>query len=369
MFDPHPDQVPSATDFPSSSYRRPALRVGLIGYGMSGTVLHGPLIEATDGLELAMIVTTNPDRQRRAALNHPNAMIVRDVDELLAHRPALDLVVIATANRSHVELATATLTAGLPTVVDKPLAPNPAQATALIELARRRRVLLTTFQNRRWDADFLTVRRLIDDEMLGTVQRFESRLDRWRPAGSSNWRERPGETDAGGILYDVGSHLIDQACQLFGPVHSAYAEVDRRREGTLVDDDTFVAITHHSGVRSHLWMSWAAPQRGPRFRVVGNKCVFVKFGEDQQEAELVAGHRPDRFGWGDDPVAQWGQIGTNDGHETVPTIPGAYPRFYQQLLEAILAGRRPPVDPSDSLPVLEVIIGARKAAGLIPADA
>src|SRR5262249_42471240 len=158
-------------------------------------------------------------------------------------------------------------------------------------------VLLTVFQNRRWDGDFLTVRQLLGSGQLGTVARFESRFERWRPKLSGGWRESGDPEDAGGLLYDLGSHLVDQALLLFGAVTQIYAELDARRAGSRTDDDTFVALTHESGVRSHLWMSAVAAEPGPRFRIFGNEAAFTKYGLDVQEAALREGGDPRETGW------------------------------------------------------------------------
>ncbi|WP_420876667.1 Gfo/Idh/MocA family oxidoreductase, partial [Streptomyces niveiscabiei] len=204
------------------------LRVGLIGYGLAGSVFHAPLIGTTKGLTLDTVVTSNPDRQAQARAEHPGAGVVASPDELLARAGELDLVVIASPNRTHVPLATAALDAGLPVVVDKPIAGTAAEARALAALAEERGLLLSVFQNRRWDNDFLTLRKLLADGELGDVWRFESRFERWRPLPKGGWRESGDPAEIGGLLYDLGSHLVDQALVLFGPVTSVYAEADVR---------------------------------------------------------------------------------------------------------------------------------------------
>ena len=184
---------------------------------------------------------------------------------------ALDVVVVASPNRTHVPLAIEALDAGFHVVVDKPLAASAADAARVIATARARGRLLTVFQNRRWDGDFLTLRRLVHDGRLGRVFRFESHFDRWRPDVKPGWRMSDAPEEAGGLLFDLGSHLIDQALVLFGPATHVYAELDRRRPGVTVDDDSFVALRHASGVRSHLSMGALVAQLGPRFRVLGDR--------------------------------------------------------------------------------------------------
>lgn len=338
------------------------LRIGLIGYGLAGAAFHAPLIAATPGLRLAAVVTRNPERVRQAQQDHPAARIVATPEALWDQVDALDLIVVASPNRTHVPLAQAALEAGLPVVVDKPLAPTAAEARRLVEAARQRGLLLTVFQNRRWDGDFLTVQRLLAEDAFGEVLRFESRFERWRPVPKGGWREQGAAEEAGGLLYDLGSHLIDQALQLFGPVEHVYAELDARRPGAEVDDDTFVALTHASGVRSHLWMSAVAAQLGPRMRVLGRRAAYVKHGLDVQEAALRQGARPDQTGWGEEPPEQWGRLGAGDDFAPVRTEPGAYPRFYAGVRDALRDGAAPPVDPAEAVAGLDVIEAAQRSA-------
>jgi scyllo-inositol 2-dehydrogenase (NADP+) len=254
------------------------------------------------------------------------------------------------------------LDAGLPAVVDKPMAVSAAEGQQLVDRARARGLLLTVFQNRRWDGDALTVRRLLEEGALGRVWRFESRFERWRPSPKPGWRESGGPEDAGGMLSDLGSHLVDQALHLLGPATLVYGELDRRRPGMRVDDDAFVALTHASGVRSHLWMSAVAAQLGPRLRVLGDRAAYVKHGLDGQEAALRGGGRPDLPGWGEEPPDRWGVLGTEQQARPVRTEPGAYQRFYEGLVAALRDGAPPPVDPADAVAALRVLDAARRSA-------
>jgi predicted dehydrogenase len=340
---------------------RTPLRVGLLGYGLAGRVFHAPLVAATDGLHLAAVVTTDPDRRAQVLRDHPGTTLFDRSDQLVGSGE-VDVIVVATPNRSHVAMARLAVAAGLPVVVDKPLAATSAEGREVVEEAQRRGVPLTVFQNRRWDGDFLTVRRLMDEGVLGTVLRFESRFDRWRPVIRPRWREHAAPEDAGGILFDLGAHLVDQAVQLFGPVESVYAEIDHRRPGTVVDDDDFVALAHASGTRSHLWMSMLAAQLGPRMRVLGDRAAYTKYGLDGQEAALGAGRRPGDDGWGEDPPAQWGTVGTEGDLRKVRTEPGRYEAFYAGLVAALRDGAPLPVDPTQSVAVLELLEAARRSA-------
>lgn len=338
------------------------IRVGLIGYGLAGSVFHAPLIASVAGMRLAAVVTRNAERAAQARREHPGVEVVPTAEGLWERACELDLAVVASPNRTHVALARAALAAGLPVVVDKPLAATAAEGEALVEEARRRGLLLSVFQNRRWDGDFLTLRRLLEEGALGEVFRFESRFQRWRLAPKPGWRERGDPAEAGGVLFDLGSHLVDQALVLFGPVSSVYAETDRRRPGVEVDDDAFVALTHASGVRSHLWMGAVAAEHGARMRVFGSAAGYVKDGLDVQEAALKAGARPGPAGWGSEPPERWGRMGAGDAWTPVRTEAGAYPAFYAGIAAALRDGTPPPVDPADAVRGLRIMEAARRSA-------
>jgi predicted dehydrogenase len=340
-----------------------AVRVGLAGYGLAGAVFHAALIASTPGLELVSVVTGNPDRQAQARKEHPGVTVLDQVDQLWQAAGEHDLVVLATTNATHRPLGLAAIQAGLAVVVDKPLALTAAEGRRLVTAARERGVLLTVFHNRRWDGDLLTLRRLLADDALGRVHRFESRFERWRPAPRpGSWRELERPEAGGGLLLDLGSHLVDQALLLFGQPTSVYAEVDRRRVGVEGDDDVFVALEHAGGVRSHLWASALAAQLGPRLRALGDRGAYVKYGLDVQEEALRAGRRPTEPGWGREPPELWGRLGV-DGHlRQVETEPGAYQSFYAGLVEAVRGGGPPPVDPDDAVAVLGVLDAARQSA-------
>lgn len=341
------------------------IRVGLIGYGLGGAVFHAPLIAATPAMTLAAIVTSNPERAAAAATRYPDARVIAGADDLWAMAGDLDLIVISTVNSAHVPLGLAAFEAGLPVVMDKPLAASAADGERLRAAAADRGLLLTVFQSRRWDSDFLTLRGLLDREAIGTPARFESRFERWRPTLDPDaWRERSAGDEAGGLLFDLGSHLIDQAMQLFGRPTRVYAELERRRPGATVDDDAFVALTHPSGVRSHLWMSAVARLHGPRFRVLGSAGAFESYGLDGQEDALAGGGDPADLHWGVEPSERWGTLATEEGERTIESHPGDYPAFYAGVAEALRSGGPPPVDVSDSIDGLRVIEAAlRSAAG------
>lgn len=340
-----------------------AVRVGLIGYGLAGAVFHGPLIASVPGLRLVSVVTSNADRQRQARREHPGVDVLDHVGQLWEAADEHDLVVVATANATHLPLGLAAVEAGLAVVVEKPLALTATEGRRLVTAARQQGVLLTVFHNRRWDGDLRTVRRLLGSDTLGRVHRFESRFERWRPAPRPGaWREQERSEAGGGLLLDLGSHLVDQALLLFGQPRTVYAEVDRRRASVQGDDDVFVALAHPGGVRAHLWASSLAAQRGPRLRVLGARGAYVKHGLDVQEELLRAGRRPTEPAWGREPPERWGSVGVGGELRKVETDAGAYQVFYSRLAEALRSGGPPPVDPDDAVAVLTVLDAARASA-------
>ena len=339
-------------------------RVALIGYGLAGAVFHAPLIAAEPGLRLAAVVTSDAQRRARARSSHPDVELLERADEVWAAPDRFDLVVVAAPNRAHVALARAAIAARLPVVVDKPLAATAEEARALVAEATTAGVPLTVFQNRRWDGDYLTVRRLLAGGELGAVHRFESRFERWRPQPKAGWRELADPAEGGGVLLDLGSHLVDQALLLFGPAARVYAELDARRAGASVEDDAFVAIIHASGVRSHLWMSAVAAHLGPRMRVLGDRAAYVKEGLDGQEEALRGGASPaDDPAWGAEHAERHGSLVAGHEHRPVGTEPGAWPAFYAQVAAALRGEGTMPVDPADAVRTLAVLDAARRSAG------
>ncbi len=340
----------------------PELRAAIVGYGLAGSVFHAPLIDSTPGLSVASIVTGDPGRQAEAGSAYPGARIVPDADELFERASEHDFAVVATPNRFHAPLARRALDAGLPVVVDKPLAPSAAEARELLEHAERAGLMLVPFLNRRWDSDQLTVRRLIGEGVLGEILRHESRFERWRPelAGDA-WREETPPDQGGGVLLDIGPHLVDQALVLFGPVDRVYAEIEARRGGAA-DDDVFVALRHASGTISQLWASLLAAAPGPRRRLLGGKAAYVVEPLDGQEEALRSGARPGDGPWGVEPEEHWGRLSDGERSEAVETEPGAWPAFYAELARALREGGPAPVEPGDAVAGLEILDAARSSA-------
>ena len=278
--------------------------------------------------------------------------VLPDAGALFARADTHDLVVVAAPNREHAPLGLAVVEAGLHLVVDKPLAASVADAERLEEAAASRGVVASVFHNRRWDGDFLTLKRLVSEGSLGEPVRLESRLDRWRPeVDVSKWREGGAPEEAGGLLFDLGPHLIDQALDLLGPARSVYAEVRALRPGAEVDDDVFLGLEHASGVRSQLWATMLAAQPGPRLRVLGSRAAYVKWGLDVQEEALRAGARPGDPGFGEEPPEAWGLLGTEEDAQPVQTEPGRYVGFYERMEQAVRAVASPAAEPpTDAAP-------------------
>ena len=338
------------------------LRTAVVGYGLGGEVFHAPLVHATPDLALTSIVTNAPDRVAKARARYPDANVLPNVEALWKRAGEHDLVVVSTPNRFHVPIALGAFDAGLHVVMDKPLAPTADEARRAVLTAADLGLVLTVFQNRRLDGDFLTVRRLIDEGALGGVFRFESRFERWRPTLDGGWRELGAPEEGGGLLLDLGSHLVDQAVELFGLPVSVYAEVERRRQGAATDDDAFVALRHGGGVVSHLWMSAVAGSLGPRFRVLGLSGAYEKHGLDPQEEQMSRGVAPGNPEYGLEPEDRWGRLIRGDESEAVPTERGDYPRFYASVARAILDGSPPPVSAADAVATLEILEAAGESA-------
>ena len=332
------------------------IRAGVIGFGLAGKSFHAPLIAAVEGLELAGVATSRAAEVEQA---FPGCRVYRSADELIADG-AIDLVVIATPNDSHAPLARAAIDAGKHVVIDKPFVTDPVDGTALIGRARERGAVLSVFHNRRWDGDFLTVRKIIDSAELGCLRLAEMHWDRLRPAIKPGWREEPGE--GAGLLADLGPHLVDQALRLFGPPDAVAADVLSQRGEAMVDD-YFALTLHYGALRVLLSASTLVAAPRPRFGLHGTGGSFVKYGIDPQEAALRAGGGANCADYGEEPATAYGLLTRADGTtERVPTERGDWRPFYEGILGAIENGAAPPVDPADALTGLRIIALARQSA-------
>ncbi|SMC17769.1 Predicted dehydrogenase [Andreprevotia lacus DSM 23236] len=326
------------------------LNVALLGYGYAGKTFHAPLIAATPGLHLTAVLSSSP---AKVHADFPAAQVHAEAAAILAD-PLIQLVVIATPNDTHHPLAKTALLAGKHVVVDKPFTLTVAEARELEQIAGERGLLLSVFHNRRWDADFLTVKHLIESGQLGRVAQFESHFDRFRPEVRQRWREGAGA--GAGLWYDLGPHVIDQALQLFGKPQAVYADLAVRRDGGLSVDDAHVLL-RYADKRVILSASMLVAGGSPRFVVHGTRASFVKYGLDTQEDMLKAGLQPGCAGWGDDPRHGELLIGTagEPQRESVPTLTGDYRAYYGGVHAAITQGAANPVPADQAIAVMEIL--------------
>lgn len=316
------------------------IRVGLVGFGMAGRVFHAPLISSVDGLELAAVVERHSDN---AAQRYPGIVPYRTLDEMLAD-DSLGLFVVATPNASHFEVARQILDAGKSTVVDKPTAVTSGQVAQLMELSEVRRALLIPFHNRRWDSDFQTIHKLIREGSLGRLVHLESTFDRWRPVPKARaWKEDPAQ---GGLLLDIGTHLADQALELFGRPQAVSADVTRERDGDG-SSDSFTLRLGYEGFSAALSANVLSTLARPRYHLRGTKGNYWKSGLDAQETALNKIAKINDPHWGQEPTANWGTLNIDvDGSvvsRPVAAIPGDYRLFYAAVRDALLGKGHAPV--------------------------
>jgi len=336
------------------------VRTGLVGFGMAGRVFHGPLISSVEGLELAAVVERHGDQ---AAQRYPGVKIYRSLEDLLAD-VSIELVVVATPSGTHFDVARQVLAAGRHAVVDKPIAVTSAQIAELIELAQARGRHLIPFHNRRWDGDFLTVRKLFQEHQLGRVVSVESRFDRWNPGAT----RRPWKDDlaqGGGVLLDLGTHLVDQVLLLCGKPVGVSAEVLRERDGEGSDDAFTVRLRYERCVVTLGANALSAPA-GARFHVRGTRGNFRKKGVDPQEAALNKITRITAPNWGQEPPADWGllYVDVEGGMVSRPvaTVAGDYRAFYAAVRDALKGDGPVPVAAVDAWRVARILEWARASA-------
>ena len=330
------------------------INVGLIGYGLAGATFHAPLIRSVDRLQLKAIATSRP-----VALEGEGLRVTPD-PQAIFEAEDIGLVVIATPNEFHFPAAQAALDAGKHVVVDKPFTLDVGQASTLMAQAKDRDRLLSVFHNRRWDGDYLTVRRLVGSGGLGEISLFEAHWDRFRPTIKRGWREVPAQ--GSGLLSDLGPHLVDQALQLFGLPDAISADVVAQRQEAAVDD-YFELVLHYGQKRAILSASTLVAAPRPRFAVHGSSGSFVKFGLDPQEASLKAGTLPSTSGFGRDDPSRYGVLTDANGRsQAVATEDGRYTAYYETLADAILLGQKLPVDAADARTGLRIIDIARRSA-------
>ena len=328
------------------------VRIGLVGYGFGGRYFHAPLLASAPGCDFAGVVTTSAARRAELAREHPGVRAYDSLEALAADGVAA--VAISTPAQTHAPVALQAIGLGMAVVCDKPFALTSADARQVIAAAETAGVALSVYQNRRWDSDLLTLQQLITRGRLGEIQRFESAFERFEPTSGP-------PPAGGGILRDFGSHLVDQALLLFGPVTSVHAEMRR-----TADEATgfFLSLHHSRGTRSHLSGDWREGAPAPRLRVSGTEGSYVVPAMDSQERHLIEGRSPagEPDSWGAEDEADWGWIQRGDSREVVPSERGRWDTYYPAFAAAVRGERDVPVDPADAVLALEVIEAAERSA-------
>jgi scyllo-inositol 2-dehydrogenase (NADP+) len=334
------------------------LRAGIIGFGLAGRYFHAPVMRAA-GIHVAAVVTSRA-QEVRDSLGH--ADVLGSAEELFA-RGDIDLVAIATPTSLHVPQAAAALRAGKHVVIEKPVAATAAEVSDLAQLAEQHGRKLAVFHNRRWDSDFLTLRKLIDEGRLGVINSYHARWDRFRPQVTERWRER--DEPGSGQLYDLGSHLIDQVLVLFGAPEWLYANVFTQREGSAIVDG-FEILLGKGALRITLGVSSIAADGGYRYRVNGSRASFLKPGLDQQEAQLRAGMEPGERFFGTEPTEQWGTLvdGETGQREVVTPETGRWVSFYEAMRQAIEHNGPVPVSAEQGYDTIRVIEAALTSSAM-----
>ncbi|GHS93194.1 oxidoreductase [Bacteroidia bacterium] len=332
------------------------INTGLIGYGMAGRIFHAPFLNVVPGFNLSKICTNNPDSIRLANERYPQTSIVGNPDDIFNDKN-IDLVFVLTPNETHYELTKRALLAGKHVVVDKPFTATTAQADELIDLSKKSGKLLTVYQNRRYASDYKTFKKLLEAGTLGKIFEFTSCFDRYVPGlRPKKWKEEPRE--ACGVLYDLGSHLIDQTLQLFGMPLEVTANIRRQRENTLIDD-YFMLTLQYPELTVYLHSGMLVKIPGPVFSIHGSNGSFVKYGLDVQEGDLDEGKIPVGKNWGKEPQSMWGTLSAYiNGLPVIATIEsekGNYTDFFENLRDAINGKISQTIDPIESRNVIKII--------------
>lgn len=338
-----------------------AIGVGLVGFGLSGQVFHAPFVWANPRLRLHSVVQRSGSIARA---HYPGITIASNLDALLED-DRVELVIITTPNPLHATMARRALEAGRHVLLEKPFTVTSREADDLIELARGTGRVLSVFQNRRFDGDFLTLRRLIDEGQLGEVIDYEAHFDRYSPVQPGRWRER--DEPGSGILYDLGSHLIDQALVLFGTPRRVRADIRRQRPGSRVDDH-FTVDLDYGRLRARLQAGMLVRRPGPHFAVHGTGGSFIKYGMDPQEAALREGRRPCEA-IGEEQERWWGELVGEDGSaaQRIPTQTGRYMTFFEELADAIEGKPSSVADPAlsrETIRIIEVAFESSRRKGV-----
>ncbi len=329
------------------------INTALVGFGMSGEYFHAPFLNANPNFDLKKIVERHSNRSKQL---YPKVEIVKDFSEIINDKE-IDLVIINTPNHLHYKMAKETLLSGKHVIVEKPFTVTSLEAKELIKIADEKKLILTVYQNRRWDGDFLTVKKIIDDKFLGALVEFESHFDRFRNFIKPNtWKEEnlPGT----GLLYDIGSHLIDQAVSLFGKPETIFADLRIQRPGGKIIDNFELNLSYDK-LKVTLKSNFLSKIPLPRFTLHGTEGSFIKFGLDPQEDTLKKTGYNNSDDWGREPEEHWGLIDTTVNgkniNKKIETFAGAYPKFYENVFNAITKGKDLEVKAEQALTTIRII--------------
>ncbi|MGG2197512.1 oxidoreductase [Paenibacillus validus] len=335
------------------------IKVGIIGFGLSGQTFHAPIIKTIKGLEISKIVSSNAQKVHEIC---PHVEVVAEVEQLFSD-PDIDLVVITTPNTTHYPYAKQALLSGKHVVVEKPFVNHSQEAEDLIRIAAEQNKIVSVFQNRRWDNDFLTVKECVESGVMGEIYSYEAHYDRFRPEVTHRWREQ--NIEGSGMLYDLGSHLIDQALHLFGLPETIYGDVFAQRENSVVDD-YFHIVLGYERLRVILHSSSIVKNGGPKFQIHGSKGSFIKYGLDSQEGLLRQGKAPGDALWGKDQAEYYGELTVGVGDLVlkgkVETATGAYEAYYEGIVDAIVENKPVPVSATDAMHTIKVIELVKKSS-------
>lgn len=330
------------------------INVAIIGYGLSGRIFHSAIINSIGKYKICRIVSTDSSRREEALNDNPQALLTDDAMDVFEDN-SIDLVVISTPNTSHLDLAKEAMLSGKHVVVEKPFTVSSKEAIELIEISKQTKRILSVYQNRRFDGDFKTIKNIIKSSALGRLVEFESHFDRFSNNYNVNsWREKP--LAGSGLLYDLGSHLIDQALYLFGLPIEIYADIRSQRKGMV--DDNFELILYYNDLKVTLKSACLVKEALPRFILQGTEGSYVKFGLDVQEEDLLSGKRPLDNSWGREEEALWGTLNTTKEYKKIQTMQGDYRQYYIDIYDSIIEGKNLSVRPEEGLDVIRVIEAA-----------
>jgi predicted dehydrogenase len=337
------------------------INTGIVSYGMSGMIFHAPLLHTHPGFDIKKILQRKSDSSgKRYGYIH----VARSYSELL-NDPGIELLIVNTPDHTHFEFTKNALEAGKHVIVEKPFTLTVAEGEKLIKLAKEKKRILSVFHNRRWDGDFLTVKKVVEGKLLGRLVEYESHFDRYRNYIQDNWKEDPDCKS--GTLYNLGSHTIDQVLTVFGIPESVNADIRILRAGGKVDDSFDIRL-EYPGIKVTVKGGYLVREQGPRYILHGTEGSFLKTGIDPQEEDLKKGRNPDEQGWGTDQEENWGLLNTNINglhfRGTVETLPGAYTDYYTNIYDVIRNGKQLIVKPDEALNVIKIIEAAYKSSKL-----